>query len=129
MKKYEGKVKLKYHNLVLDGVEYSVDDLHKLPDDISPQSSCQKSNDWIIAFFGQHCPLSNFYQSSLEHDGLNLKTSVHSIQHAKAIIFDDQHTAKCILHYNSVREAKQLGKKVRNLDATKWHNKGLTTCY
>ena len=68
--KYKGKVKLKYDNLVLDGIEY---DLHKLPDDISPQSSCQKSNNWIIVFFGQHCPLSNSYQSTFEHDGLNLK--------------------------------------------------------
>ena len=60
--KYRGKIKLKYDNLVLDGVEYSVDDLHKLSDNMSPQSSCQKSKDWIIAFFGQHSPLSNFYQ-------------------------------------------------------------------
>ena len=75
--KYKGKVKLKYDSLVLDGVEYSVDDLHKLPGDISPQSSCQKSNDWIIEFFGQHCPLSNFYQSSFAHDGLNFKTFEH----------------------------------------------------
>ena len=71
--KYKGKVKLKYDNLVLDGVEDGVDDLHKLPDDMSPQSSCQKSNNWIIAFFAQHCPLSNFYQSCFEHDGTQLQ--------------------------------------------------------
>ena len=117
--KYKGKVKLRYDNLVLDGVEYSMDDLHKLPDDISSQSSCQKSNDWIIAFSCQHCPLCNFYQSCIEHDGLNFKTSEDSIEHAKAIMFDDQHTATCILHCNSAREAKQLGKKCYELCCNK----------
>ena len=77
--KYKVKVKLKHNNLVLDGVEYGMDDLHNLSDDISPQFFCQKSNDWIIAFFGQHCPLFNFHQSSFEHDGLKFKTSEHAI--------------------------------------------------
>ena len=106
--KYKGKAKLKYDNLVLYRVEYDMDDLHKLPDDISPQSSSHKSNIWIMAFFGQHCPLSNFYQSSFEHDGIKFKTPEHSIQHAKAIMFDGQHTSRCILCRNSTREAKQL---------------------
>ena len=92
-----------------------MDDLHKLSDDILPQSSCQKSKDWIIAFFGQHSSLSSFYQSSFEHNGINFKTSECSIQHAKDIMFDDQHTARCILHCNSIREAKELGKSLGTL--------------
>ena len=119
--KYKVKVKLKYDNLVLGGVEYGMDNLHKLPDDISPQSSCQKSNNQIIAvLWSTLSSLTNFYQSSFEHDGINFKTSEHSIQHAKGIMFNDQLTARCILYCNSAREAKQLGKKVRNFDATKW---------
>ena len=58
MDKYKGKTKLKYYKLILDGIEYGVEDLNNFPDDMSTLSSCQKSNDDMIVFFGQHSPFS-----------------------------------------------------------------------
>ena len=67
--KYKGKAKVKYDKLILDGIEYGVEDLNNLADDMLTWSSSQKSNDNTVVFFGQHSPFSNFYQVSFEHDG------------------------------------------------------------
>ena len=81
MDKYKGKAKLKDDKLILDSIEYGVEDLHNLLDDMLTLSSCQKSNDNMIVFFGQHSPFSNFYQASFEHDGHQFRTSEHAVQH------------------------------------------------
>ena len=39
--KYKGKAKLKYDKLILDGIEYGVEDLNNLPEDMLTLSSCQ----------------------------------------------------------------------------------------
>ena len=83
-------------------------------------SSCQKSNDNMIVFFRQHSPFSNFYQASFEHDGHCFKTSEHAIQHTKVIMFGDVQTGERILASDSAKEAKQLGRKVRSFEMSKW---------
>ena len=129
MDKFKEKAKLKHDKLILDGIEYGVEDLDNLQDDMSTLSSCQKSNDNTIAFFGQHSPFSNFYQASFEHDGHHFNTAEHAIQHTKAIMFEDVQTVERILESDSVKEAKPLVRKVRNFEMSKWQIEGLAACY
>ena len=91
-----------------------------MPDDFLTVSSCQKSNDNTVVFFGQHSLFSSFYLGSFEYDGHCFKTMEHAIQHAKVIMFEDVQTAERILASDSAKEAKQLGRKVRNFEMYKW---------
>ena len=47
--------------LVIDGKRYSVSELDKLPQKLSPFEVTTKSNDDTIGFFGELCPFSNFH--------------------------------------------------------------------
>ena len=125
MDKDKGKAKLKYDKLILDGIEYGVEDLNNLPDDMLTLNLCQKSNDNTIEFFRQHSPFSNFYQASFEHDGHHFKISEHAIQYTKAIMFEDVKTAERMLASDSAKEAKQCDRKVRNFKMTTWQKEGL----
>ena len=61
---YKGKAKLKCDKLILDGIEYGVEDLNNLPDVMSTLSSLQKSNDNMIVIFRPQNMLSSIWKQS-----------------------------------------------------------------
>ena len=42
MDKYKGMAKVKYDKLILDSIQYGVEDVNNLPDDMLTLFSCQK---------------------------------------------------------------------------------------
>ena len=58
--------------LVIDGKKYSVNELDKLPQKLSPFEVTTKSNDETVGFFGELCPFSNFYPAAFTHNGQQL---------------------------------------------------------
>ena len=61
--KYHRKCKLKGGELILRGVTYTKDHIHKLPEELSSYriSSKQDEEGTIIAFYGNMNPFSNFH--------------------------------------------------------------------
>ena len=82
---YAGKynrVSLDGDVLRIDGTDYTVDDLNRLPDDPHPSRFSRKENDDCIVFGGIHSSftfLSNYYYSSVALMALNLRISIEPV--------------------------------------------------
>ena len=120
---------MRYDKLIIMGKAYGIEDIHTLPTDVIPLRQYQKSDEKVIVFFGHKSPFSNFYTAPFNHNEHHFKTSEHAIQFTKANIFDDYHRAQQILNCDSAREAKQLGKKIKNFQPAKWRQEGPLACY
>ena len=61
IEKYQGKCKLEDNQLVILGTRYGINDIHKLPDDLSGFHAASKTTKKIHAFLGELSPFSNFH--------------------------------------------------------------------
>ena len=61
---YRFRARLNVDKLVINGVAYSVDTLHKLPHKLKPEYSSSPSKDDKLIFFTKSSPLSNHYPST-----------------------------------------------------------------
>jgi len=66
--------------------------------------------------------LSQWFPSPFtEHDHM-FATAEHYMMWRKATLFDDQHTAKRVLAADHPKQAKDLGRQVRNFDQVTWES-------
>ena len=106
--------------LLLDGKFYSVDDLDTLPDELKLHNLSTKTVDNITAFFTKDSVFSNHHPCKFT-DGDNQFSSVEQyFMFHKAQHFGDQSTAQKIMESNDPKEAKELGKKVKNFERNAW---------
>lgn len=64
--------------------------------------------------------LSQWFPAQFDVDGIAYKTTEHFMMANKANLFDDFDAQKKILKCLTPREAKQLGRQVRNFDSQVW---------
>lgn len=79
-----------------------------------------KITDNLVLFFGNNDICSNFYLCDITYDGHIFHSSEQLFMYMKAVFFKDIETAKDILNSKTPREAKALGRKVRNYDDKLW---------
>ena len=60
--------KLVGDKLVINGVKYGLDDIHRLPMGLEVYCAAEKSDDNTIAFHGELSPFSNFHPSPFSID-------------------------------------------------------------
>ena len=77
-----------------------------------------KIYDKHVAFWGS--PFSNFYECSFEEKGIIWKSSEQCFMAKKAAYFDDFEIYDMILESKTPKDAKKLGRQVRDFDADKW---------
>lgn len=77
----------------------------------------------LVLFFGNNDICSNFYQCEVHYDGYTFHSSEQLFMYLKAIFFKDWEIAEEILKVETPREAKALGRKVRNYDDKLWDEK------
>ena len=75
MNDYKKKCRLEKDKVVINGKCYGTDNLHQLPDELDVFDITTKSNADCIGFFGALNPLSNFYESRFEVDGVEYISS------------------------------------------------------
>ncbi len=63
---------------------------------------------------------SNWYHSWIYKDGRGFPTSEHLFMYEKALLFNDMEIAEKIIRVSTPRDAKALGRKVRNFDTDVW---------
>lgn len=63
---------------------------------------------------------SQWYPASFEIDGVAYPTAEHFMMAEKARLFEDTEMLERILTASSPKEAKALGRKVRNFDPNQW---------
>ena len=117
---YKGKCKMEHDRLIIKGIKYTTDTLHKLPEDIAPYKANQKSNHKCLIFHGQHTPLSNFHHSPFNIEGTKFTSSEQYIQYKKACHFHDYTTAEKIKQSNTPIDAKTLSRNIENYDREAW---------
>lgn len=79
-----------------------------------------KITDDLVLFFGNKDVCSNFYLCSLQYDGHKFHSSEQLFMYLKAKEFKDEVTMNEILKCKTPREAKALGRKVKNYDDKIW---------
>lgn len=80
-----------------------------------------------VAFWGSE--FSNFYPCRFEYDGVKWKSSEQCFMAQKAKFFNDEETYDLILKAETPKEAKSLGRSVKNYDDEKWEKVREKTMY
>lgn len=79
-----------------------------------------KITDKLVLFFGNNDICSNFYLCPLWYEGHKFHSSEQLFMYLKAKTFEDWDTMKEIIECKTPREAKALGRKVRNYNDKVW---------
>jgi ribA/ribD-fused uncharacterized protein len=100
-------------------VVYDVRSLHTLPNQLQPQNVASRSNDQCYAFFTALSPLSNFYDCSMNVDGIYCRNVEHYYQLMKARFAKDDVSESRINSAGSPLQCKLIGDRVR-VDREQW---------
>ena len=125
MPQYKGKCRLTVDKLVLKGQTFTfkpVNNLDKLPNELSPRKAAERENDKILAFFTRGSPFSNFHPSEFVKQSVKYSCNEQFIQASKAELFDDDFTHAQIMKTKCPYEMKRLGNTVQNFERPKWTN-------
>ena len=122
------KSKLENDKLVINGTKYTLNDLHKLPEELSANKAAERQNEEYLAFHGEFSPLSNFHPSPFKIGTQKSHCTEQYIQYKKATHFGDSLTANQIIQCVDAFEAKRLGYRVSGFDMQQWKEYGYDLC-
>ena len=125
---YRDNSKMVGDKLLINGVKYGLDDIHRLPMGLEVYCAAEKSDNDTIAFHGELSPLSKFHRSRFMIDNHIFHSTEWWIQYQKCLMFGDSYMASLILHSENALEAKRLSYKITGVDHTKWKAEGFEKC-
>ena len=128
MNDFKKKCRLDKDKVVINGKHYGTDNLHQLPDKLDVFDITTKSNADCIGFFGALNPLSNFYESRFEVEGVEYISSEQYIQSQKAIMFNDVSSYNKIMGATSSLDCKNAARTIKNFDRDRWEKTAETVC-
>ena len=117
---YKDVCRMEADVLNLNSTKFNKDNLHELPAKLNIMEITTKSNADVVGFFGEICPLSNFYPSKFFHNGIEFHSSEQFIQHAKAKFFGDHYTQTTVLKAETALGSKHAGREVSNYNHKRW---------
>ena len=121
---YKGKCTLRKNELRLLDKGYTIDTLDQLPPNLTPFTTCQKSDANTIVYFGELHPFSNSHVNPFTIDGEEYETVEHYFQYEKALHFGDAETASLIKTAKTAAECKKLAYKIHGFDTHMWDTAG-----
>ena len=119
--KQDGSIKkafTKKDKLILDGMVYTVNDLHKLPVHLQPANIAKKETADVVLFFGRHSPLSNFSTSPFTIDGTTYSCMEQYLVHQKALLFSDDQAAYNVMQKTDPGDMKST--RIANFTKDVW---------
>ena len=108
------------NRLVVNGKNYTADNLLDIPKPCNPLyifTPCYANK---VAFYTSMSPLSNHFPSPLEVNGIGYNCMEQYFMHQKALFFNDKDAEKLILHTKDPLKQKLLGRKVKHFEKRKW---------
>ena len=108
MEKYKDQSRMNYDKVVIQGKDYSLNNLHELPEDLNAFKVSSKTNEDTVGFFGEINPLSNFHPAKFTVDGQEYISSEQYIQATKAHYFKDFDSYQKIMGCKTSFDCKQL---------------------
>ena len=128
LKEYNHKCTLEGNQLALDGKRYTKDTMDQLPRNLDVMKITTKSEEKSLGFFGELCPLSTFYPSSFEFNGINYHSTEQLIQHQKAKLFGDKRIEHSILTVKLPLECKKLSRDISSFNYKRWMENAKDLC-
>ena len=125
---YKRQSRLDEDKLVLKGRSYNVNTLNQLPEELNMFKVTSKEDESTVGFFGEINPLSNFYPTNFDYDGVKYISSEQLIQANKAKLFGDMDTYNQILCSSTSLECKNLSRQIKNVDESKWQEEVASIC-
>ena len=129
MDKYHKKCRMEGAHVVLDGKHFYRDNIRTLPPELAADKVMSKTNNEVIAFFGELHPLSNFHRCEFIHGGETYYSAEQLIQHKKAIFFEDKITQNRIMNSSDPLDCKEIAKDIKDYDKDRWNREAETICY
>ena len=118
------KVSINVDKLILNGKQYSVQDIAKLPSVLRLENIATKTEGDKTVFYSRNSILSNFYQHApFKIDGISYNCTEQYIQNAKALLFEDETTAHKIMKTADPFEQYKLGQQVKGFKDQQWMEK------
>ncbi len=124
---FRGQVTRRRDQLIIKGKVYTirpVDNLDQLPDALNLVKLCQKEDDHTIAFLGYGSPASNFNKAPFTIDNVRYISNEQYACNQKALLFNDEVTAKKIMNETSPYKIQKLGRQVKNVIQQQWEREG-----
>ena len=125
---FKDSCRLEEDTLVINSERYTKETLHKLPAKLNLMDITTKSNEHTVGFFGETCPLSNFYPSSSFYQGRENHSSEQFIQHMKARHFNDKTSEREILSAKTALDCKIAAHDIRGYDHKNWCKHARAIC-
>ena len=119
--KHHMKATLVGDTLLVDGLKYTVDNLHTLPEQIRPEKTVVKTNGEVTVFFRKDAFMSNFFQAKMKIDETEYSCVEQFYMAKKAEKFSDKEAKMKIMSSNNPNEINFLGKNVKNFQQQKWN--------
>ena len=116
-------VYLKMDKLMVDGKQYTVENIDSLPVKYKLENLFTPSGQGITAFFTRNSPLSNHYKCQFVLEGEKYNCMEQYIMSAKAALFEDQQSVLNICKAEDPVQQKRLGSKIRNFRHDVWNNR------
>ena len=128
MERYKDQSRMNYDKVVIQGKDYTLNNLHELPEDINCFKATSKSDDETVGFFGEANPLSNFHPAKFTHEGQTYISSEQFIQATKAAYFGDLDTHMKIMGCKTSFDCKQISWSIKNVDSKHWDAVAMSLC-
>ena len=119
---------MNYDKVVIQGKDYTLNNLHELPEDINCFKATSKSDDETVGFFGEANPLSNFHPAKFIHECQIYISSEQFIQATKAAYFSDLDTHMKIMGCKTSFDCKQISWSIKNVDSKHWDAVAVSLC-
>ena len=119
---------MNYDKVVIQGKDYTLNNLHELPEDINCFKATSKSDDETVGFFGEANPLSSFHPAKFIHECQIYISSEQFIQATKAAYFSDLDTHMKIMGCKTSFDCKQISWSIKNVDSKRWDAIAMSLC-
>lgn len=113
-------IKIQDFQILLDGVNYGMDELHRLPREISTKMAFTPYSDDVVAFFTKYSPLSNHFPSSFVVDNITYNCVEQFLAVQRAFLARNKSLARRAMGTNNPADHKNILNLLRKDQPDAW---------
>lgn len=113
-------IRIQDFQLVFNGTKYGINDLHRLPREISTKMAFTPYSDEAVAFFTKHSPLSNHFPCSFVVDNISYNCVEQYLAVQRAYLAKNKSLARKAMGTKNPAEHKNILNQLRNDQPDTW---------
>lgn len=118
-----GEVKVKDFQISVNGQKFSMDALHKLPKELSPNAVYTPRSEEALVFFTRHSPFSNHYACNFDLEGISFSCVEQYLAVQRAYLSRDKILARRAMESKDPADHKMILNQLRNDKLDEWRDK------